>query len=87
MGTESEIVDLISQGIDEKLGHDAALLLFRTMQSAYKLSQTEIVSQPVAFEATLRRMLGNEYADVVIDSIIDHLLCRISFLRDNGWTG
>jgi hypothetical protein len=30
---ESEIVDLIGQAVDRKLGHDAAPLLFRTMQS------------------------------------------------------
>ena len=84
---ESEIVNLISQAIDKELGYDAAPLPFRTMQSAYKLNQTEIVSRPVLFEATLRRMLGADYADLVIDSIFDHFLCRISFSRDNSFTG
>lgn len=84
---ESEIVNLISQAVDRELGHDAAPLLFRTMQSAYKLNEKEIVSRPVLFEATLRRMLGTDYADVVIGSIFDHLLSRISFSGDNGFSG
>lgn len=84
---EGEIVNLISQAVDRELGHDAALLLFRTMQSAYKLNQTEIVSRPVLFEATLRRMLGTDHADVVVDSIFDHLLSRVSFYGGNGFTG
>jgi hypothetical protein len=84
---EQEIVNLLSQAIDSELGHDAAPLLFRTMQSAYKLNQKEIVPRPVLFEATLRRMLGSDYADVVIDSIFGQLLSRISFSGDNGFTG
>lgn len=84
---ESEIVNLISQAVDRELGHDTSPLLFRTMQSAYKLNEKEIVSRPVLFEATLRRMLGTDYADVVIGSIFDHLLSRISFSGDNGFSG
>jgi hypothetical protein len=84
---EGGIFNLISQAVDRELGHDAAPLLFRTMQSAYKLNQTEIVSRPVLFEATLRRMLGTDHADVVVDSIFDHLLSRVSFSGDNGFTG
>lgn len=83
---ETEIVNLISEAVDRELGHDAAPLLFRSMQSAYKINQKEIVSRPVLFEATLRRMLGTDYADVVLDSIVDHLLSRISFSADNGFT-
>ena len=75
--TEKEIIDTVIKGIDRKLGEDSAILLFQTMKTVHKLNQDVIVSEPVVFEGTLRRIGGEESGDTVVDSIREEFVKRL----------
>jgi hypothetical protein len=71
--TENEIIDMISRGIDKRLGDGTANLLLQTMKNVHKLTQRDIVSRPILFEGILKRLLGSESSGPVIDTIIEQL--------------
>jgi hypothetical protein len=76
--TENEIINLISKGIDKSLGEGSATLLFQTMRIIHKLNQDVVVSRPVVFEATLKRLLDDQQVSVM-DSISKEIIERIMF--------
>jgi hypothetical protein len=67
--TKNEIIDTISKGIGKGLGEDSATLLFQSMKSAYKFDQDIVVSIPIIFERVLKRLVGEDSADLVINFI------------------
>jgi len=79
--TENEILNLISKGIDKSLGEGSATLLFQTMRTIYKLNQDVVISRPVVFEATLKRLVGNDQQVSVMDSISKEIIERIMFCK------
>jgi hypothetical protein len=77
--TENEIINLISKGIDKSLGEGSATLLFQAMRTIHKLNQDVVISRPVVFEATLKRLVGNDQQVSVMDSISKEIIERIMF--------
>ena len=57
--TGNEIINTINQGIDKILGRGSAILLFRSINTTYRLSQDDILSRPAVFEGLLKRMLDD----------------------------
>jgi hypothetical protein len=49
------------------------------MKSAYKLNQDAIVHLPISFEETLKKVLGKEDANSVINSIFDEIIKEVDF--------
>lgn len=86
--TENEIIDTISQGVEEILGQDLAILLFRSINTTYRLSQGDILSTPAVFEGSLKQMLDDDSsANAVIDSIFDQFVSKVSFVQDVSSSG
>lgn len=86
--TGNEIINTIHQGIDKILGEDSAILLFRTINTTYRLSQGDILSTPAVFEGLLKQMLDDDSsANAVIDSIFDQFVSKVSFLQDVSSSG
>ncbi len=77
--TKNEIIDTISKGIDKGLGEGSATLLFQSMKAAYKFDQDIVVSKPIIFEGVLKRIVGEDSADLVIDSINEEFIEHMSF--------
>jgi hypothetical protein len=77
--TANEIINLISKGIDKSLGEGSAKLLFQTMRTIHKLNLDVVVSRPVVFETTLKRLLGSDQQVSVMDSISKEIIERIMF--------
>lgn len=80
--TRNEIINTISKGIEKRLGDGSAILLFHTMRSRHKLDQDIIVSKPVVFEGILKRIVGEESVDPVIESIRKEFVEQISFNKE-----
>ena len=81
--TGNEIINTIHQGIDKILGEDSAILLFRTINTTYRLSQGDILSTPAVFEGLLKQMLDDDSsANAVINSIFDQFVNKVSFVQD-----
>jgi len=55
----TEIINLVSEGIDKTLGDGSAPLLFQIMRTIRKMNQDGVVHKPVVFEATLKLLFGN----------------------------
>jgi hypothetical protein len=80
-----KIIDIVSKGIDKNLGEDSSILLFQTLKSAYKLNQDSIVDRPDVFEERLKRVLGKDDANSVINSIFEEIIREVEFgLTDNN---
>jgi hypothetical protein len=79
----NKIIDVISKGIDNNLGEGSSVLLFQTLKSAYKLKQDAIVRKPDVFEERLKRVLGKDDSNSVIDSIFEEIIKEVEF----GFTG
>jgi hypothetical protein len=75
----NKIIDVVSKGIDNNLGEGSAVLLFQTLKSAYKLKQDTIVSKPDLFEERLKRVLGKDDANSVINSIFEEIIKEARF--------
>jgi hypothetical protein len=84
--TEKEIIDTISKGIDKKLGEGTATLLFKTMRTVHKLDQDVIVPRPVVFEGILKSLMGEDSADLAIDSIRKEFIEHMSFSKEANIT-
>jgi MEDS: MEthanogen/methylotroph, DcmR Sensory domain len=81
----SKIIEVISKGIDNNLGEGSSVLLFQTLKSAYKLKQEVIVRKPNVFEERLKRVLGKDDANSVINSIFEEIIKEVEFsLIGNG---
>jgi hypothetical protein len=81
----NEIINLISKGIDKRLGEGSSTLLFQAMKIVHKLNQDVIVSRPVIFEGILKRLLGNDqYASPLLDTIFEQIIKKISFYEDGS---
>jgi hypothetical protein len=81
----STIIDVISKGIDNNLGEGSSVLLFQTLKSAYKLKRDGIVRKPTVFEERLKRVLGKDDANSVINSIFEEIIKEVEFgLTGNG---
>jgi hypothetical protein len=74
-----KIIEMVSNGIDNNLGKDSSVLLFQTMKSAYKLKPDSIVYRPAIFEETLKRVLGKDDANSVINSIFEDIIKEADF--------
>ena len=75
----STIIDVVSKGIDNNLGEGSSVLLFQTLKSAYKLRRDAIVRKPTVFEERLKRVLGKDDANSVINSIFEEIIKEVEF--------
>jgi hypothetical protein len=80
--TKNEIIDTISRGIDKELGDDSGTLLFQSMKTRHKFNQDAIVSRPIVFEGILKGLVGEDSADLVIDSICREFINCRSYTRE-----
>lgn len=86
--TGNEIINTINQGIDKILGQGSAILLFRSINTTYRLSQDDILSRPAVFEGLLKRMLDDDSStNSVINSIFDQFVSKVSFVQDVSSNG
>jgi hypothetical protein len=74
-----KIIDVVSKGIDKNLGEGSSILLFQTLKSAYKLNQDSIVQSAARFEETIKKLLGKDDANSVINSIFGEIIKEVEF--------
>lgn len=77
--TAGEIINIVSRAIDENLGQGSATLFFRTLKIIHKVTPNDIASRPILLEAFLKRLLGYDFADSIIDSIFETIMERALF--------
>jgi hypothetical protein len=65
-----EVIASLTKAIDKALGPNSSRLIFDTMHLIYHLDRTSIPSKLDVFEQTLRRIVRNATADVVINRAI-----------------
>jgi hypothetical protein len=73
------IIDVVSKGIDNNLGEGSSVLLFQTMRAAYKLNQDDIIYRPIIFEETLKKLLGKDDVNSLINSIFEEIKKEAGF--------
>ncbi len=83
--SDSEIVDLIEQGIERILGPKPTQVLIETVRMRYGLSREEIASRPEYFESILHKMLEDD-ASTILDSAADVLKKALAYeaIHQNG---
>jgi hypothetical protein len=52
------------------------------MKAAHKLDQSIVISRPIIFEGVLKRLVGEDSADLVIDSIREEFVNSISYTKE-----
>lgn len=65
----SSIVDMIVSGIEKSLDTRTAKLILKTFKLVYKMDEKMIVSNPATFEDTLIKLVGNNAARIILESI------------------
>ena len=79
---KEEIINTIDRGIDNILGKDSSTLLFQSMKIRHKFNKDAIVSKPIVFEGILKGVVGEDSADLVINSIREQFINSILYTRE-----
>ena len=76
----SAMIDMIISGIEKSLDARTAKLILKTFKLVYKMDENMIVSNPTAFEETLRKLVGNSAAELILESIKEEVKRRMESL-------
>jgi hypothetical protein len=76
----SAIIDMITSGIEKSLDARTAKLILKTFKLVYRMDEKLIVSNPTAFEETLRKLVGISAAELILESIKEEVKRRMESL-------
>lgn len=74
-----KLVELARKGLDKALGDELSNLIFKTMKLCYKISDSDIVSNPPVLEDLLERIMGKSAADITLTYIKDEVRKLVVF--------
>lgn len=73
----SMVMEIITRGIEKPLDFKTAQLILKTLKLIYKIDENTIISNPIVFEETLQKVLGDNAAVMVLSSIKEEAKRRI----------
>jgi hypothetical protein len=71
--SEHHILDAIKRGIDATLGVGISVIILKTLAYVYKIDESTILQDPVYWILMLKKVIGNEKADQVINASAEEL--------------
>jgi hypothetical protein len=71
--SNDDIIDCISNAIEQTLGNEASELFFKTLNIVYHLDTESIPMEIDRFEETTRRMMSDVIADVILATALEEI--------------
>ena len=71
--SNDDIIDCISNAIEQTLGNETSELFFKTLNVVYHLDKESVPMEIDRFEEATRRMMGDVIADVILATALEEI--------------